>query len=509
MTNLIASDQKRLIIGMGQTGLSCARFLTAKGLSFDLCDTRESLPNQQAIESEFSASSIFNGELQSELLAQYQELIVSPGIAIAEPAIAFAKQQGSRIRGDVDLFAEYVTKPVIAITGSNGKSTVTTLVGDILSAAGHQPAVCGNIGLPVLDVLLNDDDYHCYVAELSSFQLETTQHLNADVACVLNISEDHMDRYDSMMAYHQAKHRVFQGCRSIVVNREDPLTQPLVSREMPVRSFGLSLADTVHIATINSHEAQHAETTSAVAVKNQYYISANSTEVLMREQQALFPVADLKIKGRHNQLNALAAIALVDLLPKELSVSEEQLHIALSNFVGLPHRCAWVADHQSISYFNDSKGTNVGSTIAAIEGLGNTAKDVDGETGSEVNSGKNIILIAGGVGKDQDFQPLASACESSVKCAVLFGRDGQLIAETLSNFCDVTIVDTLEQALDAARKVAKEGDTILFSPACASFDQFPNYIERGLKFEQLVSQFTERLSGQLGEQLGEEAVNDN
>lgn len=484
MTNLIASDQKRLIIGMGQTGLSCARFLTAKGLSFDLCDTRESLPNQQAIASEFSSSSIFNGELQAELLAQYQELIVSPGIAISEPAIVFAKQQGSKIRGDVDLFAEYVTKPVIAITGSNGKSTVTTLVGDILSAAGHQPAVCGNIGLPVLDVLLNDEDYHCYVAELSSFQLETTQQLNAEVACVLNISEDHMDRYDSMMAYHQAKHRVFQGCRSIVVNREDALTQPLVSREMPVRSFGLSLADTAHIATINSHEAAHAETASAVAVKNQYYISTNTTEVLMREHQALFPVVELKIKGRHNQLNALAAIALVDSLPSEFSVSEEQLHFALSSFIGLPHRCAWVADHQAISYFNDSKGTNVGSTIAAIEGLANTAKNVDGFRSKE----KEIILIAGGVGKDQNFQPLRSACEHSVKRAVLFGRDGQLISETLSAFCDVTVVDTLDQALDESRKVAKDGDTILFSPACASFDQFSNYIERGLRFEQLVKE---------------------
>lgn len=181
MANLITSDQKRLIIGMGQTGLSCARFLSAKGLSFDLCDTREVLPNQDAICSEFSTSKIFNGELDAQLLAEYQELIVSPGIAIAEPAIAYAIKQGSRVRGDVDIFAEYVTKPIIGITGSNGKSTVTTLVGEILAEAGHKPAVCGNIGVPVLDVLLHDDDYHCYVVELSSFQLETTHHLPAAV----------------------------------------------------------------------------------------------------------------------------------------------------------------------------------------------------------------------------------------------------------------------------------------------------------------------------------------
>ena len=296
MTNLIASDQKRLIIGMGQTGLSCARFLVAKGMSFDLCDTRELLPNQTEIETEFPQCQFFNGKLDAGVLTQYQELIVSPGIAIAEPAVAAAIKHGSRVRGDVDIFAEFVTKPVIAITGSNGKSTVTTLVGDILAAAGHKPAVCGNIGIPVLDVLLRDDEFACYVVELSSFQLETTHHLAAEVACVLNLSEDHMDRYDSMLAYHQAKHRIFQGCRSIVINREDTLTQPLVSTSMPKKSFGLKMAD------------------NKVAVKNQYAIALLETEqgvqaeYLMFEQLPIFPVADLKIKGRHNQLNVLLSL---------------------------------------------------------------------------------------------------------------------------------------------------------------------------------------------------------
>ena len=464
MTNLIASDQKRLIIGMGQTGLSCARFLTAKGLSFDLCDTRDLLPNQADIESEFPASKMFNGELDAELLAQYQELIVSPGIAIAEPAIASALKHGSRVRGDVDIFAEYVTKPIIGITGSNGKSTVTTLVGEILTAGGHKPAVCGNIGIPVLDVLLHDDDYLCYVVELSSFQLETTHHLAAEVACVLNLSEDHMDRYDSMMAYHQAKHRVFQGCRSIVINREDTLTQPLVSTSMPKKSFGLKMAE------------------NSVAAKNQYSIALQNNasgddikhEFLMFEQQSIFPVAELKIKGRHNQLNALAAIALVESLPSDFKVSKDQLQQALSDFTGLPHRCAWVAEYNKVEYFNDSKGTNVGSTLAAIEGLA---------SGEE----KNIILIAGGVGKDQDFEPLADACQSSVKQAVLFGRDATLIAQGLASACELEVVETLEQALTQAKTIANAGDVILFSPACASFDQFDNYVKRGEAFEKMVA----------------------
>lgn len=464
MTNLIASDQKRLIIGMGQTGLSCARFLTAKGMSFDLCDTRESLPNQAAIEAEFADSKFFNGalnsELSGELLAQYHELIVSPGIAIAEPAIVYAQQQGSRIRGDVDLFAEYVNKPVIAITGSNGKSTVTTLVGEILATAGHKPAVCGNIGIPVLDVLLKDQEFNCYVVELSSFQLETTHNLNAAVACVLNLSEDHMDRYDSMMAYHQAKHRIFQGCSSIVVNREDPLTQPLTSSAMPSRSFGLTMAD------------------NAVAAKNQYAVSAD--EYLVFQQEKILPVQQLKIKGRHNQLNALAAIALVESLPAGFEVSAEQMQQALVHFAGLAHRCAWVAEHKGINYFNDSKGTNVGSTLAAIGGL------ADEHT-------KNIILIAGGVGKDQDFKPLADACRQGVKSIELFGRDAQLIAESFSDETNssaaisaITVSDSLEQALANAQAQAKAGDVILFSPACASFDQFENYVKRGEFFEHLV-----------------------
>jgi UDP-N-acetylmuramoylalanine--D-glutamate ligase len=358
-----------------------------------------------------------------------------------------------------------VTKPIIGITGSNGKSTVTTLVGEILAAGGHKPAVCGNIGIPVLDVLLNDDHYDCYVVELSSFQLETTHHLAAEVACVLNLSEDHMDRYDSMMAYHQAKHRIFQGCRNIVVNREDALSQPLVSTSMPKKSFGLNMAE------------------NPVAAKNQYSIglqkdSANNVnlgEFLMCEQQPIFPVAKLKIKGRHNQLNALAAIALVESLPADFEVSHDQLLQVLSDFTGLPHRCTWVAEHDNVEYFNDSKGTNVGSTLAAIEGLAS-------------HNRKNIILIAGGVGKDQDFEPLADACQLSVKQALLFGRDAPLIASSLVSTCELNIVATLEQALAQAREVSRPGDVILFSPACASFDQFTNYVKRGEVFEQLVAE---------------------
>jgi UDP-N-acetylmuramoylalanine--D-glutamate ligase len=279
------------------------------------------------------------------------------------------------------------------------------------------------------------------------------------------MSEDHMDRYDSMVTYYKAKHRVFQGCRNIVINREDTLSQPLVSRSMPKKSFGLQMAD------------------NPVAIKNQYSIAwqnnasgeTNKHEFLMFEQQPIFPVAELKIKGRHNQLNVLAAIALVESLPTDFKVSNEQLHQVLSDFTGLPHRCTWIAEHDDVEYFNDSKGTNVGSTLAAIEGLAS-------------HDGKNIILIAGGVGKDQDFEPLADACKLSVKQALLFGRDAPLIANSLVSACELNIVETLAQALTKAQKIASAGDIILFSPACASFDQFANYIKRGEVFEQLVAE---------------------
>jgi len=471
MSQLIASDYKRLIIGMGATGLSCARFLSAETIAFDMWDTRSELKTQQDIRNEFVDAELILGELDGKRLSEYDELIVSPGIAIAEPAIQQAAKSGTRIRGDVDLFAEYVNrnnqdethyKPVIAITGSNGKSTVTTLVGEILKAQGKQPAVCGNIGLPVLDVLIDEDKYDCYVVELSSFQLETTHHLAADVACVLNISEDHMDRYNNMMAYHQAKHRIFQGCRAIVVNRDDALTQPLVSDAMPSFSFGLESSDSVQ------------------GRKHQFALrQQGGQEYIGFEEQLLLSTSQMKIKGRHNALNAMAAMALIaSLKSSDFKIQPADMVTAVSEFGGLPHRCAWVAEVNGINYYNDSKGTNVGSTLAAIDGLGSAAK--------------NIILIAGGVGKDQDFEPLNDSCEQFVKQLVLFGRDCELIATACKTQAEnIEQAESLRQALNLANEKASAGDIVLFSPACASFDQFDNYMQRGLVFEQLVAELQE------------------
>ena len=311
-------------------------------------------------------------------------------------------------------------------------------------------------------------DYDCYVIELSSFQLETTHHLAADAACVLNISEDHMDRYANMMAYHQAKHRIFQGCRSVVTNRDDSLTQPLVSDQMPSLSFGLEMPS------------------DDVGRKGKFGLDiVDGIEYLSFEQQAILPVAELSIKGRHNAMNALAAMALLKSVNThgfELDLAE--MGKALKTFPGLPHRCAWVAEVNDINYFNDSKGTNVGSTLAAIEGLANV--NSQGDAGD-----KKIILLAGGVGKDQDFSPLRDACQEYVKKTLLFGRDAKMIATALGKNNDQAMADTLEQVLQEAVDIAEPGDVVLFSPACASFDQFDNYVKRGDYFEALVARMVE------------------
>lgn len=466
MSDMNAPARQRLIVGMGATGLSVARFLSSRGMAFDMCDTRSDLKNQDEIRQEFPGSSLFTGDLEGDVLSEYQELIVSPGVAVAEPAIQQARQAGARLRGDVDLFAEYVNqrndtgkvvRPVVAITGSNGKSTVTTLVGEILEALGKKPAVCGNIGLPVLDVLRDEQDCDCYVLELSSFQLETTHHLAADVACVLNISEDHMDRYPDLKEYHKAKHRIFQGCHSIVVNREDNLTRPQLNESIPSGSIGFELR--------NAAESDASE---------YGVIRDGETEFLCCGDFRIINADDLKIRGRHNQLNVLSAVALVRSLPiGPLTDRWDLIESAIVAFTGLPHRCAWVASREDVDFFNDSKGTNVGSTVAAIEGLAGSGEP-------------NLILIAGGVGKDQDFEPLAEACEGKVKQAVLFGRDAGLIQETMEGVVPVKVCSDLSQALLFAQECASSGDNILFSPACASFDQFENYVHRGRRFEAMV-----------------------
>lgn len=443
--SLITTDKKRIIVGLGITGLSVARYLAGRGLPFGVADTRHNPPGLDQLKRFAPMADLHLGELDIDVLATAAELVVSPGIALNTPVLQEASARGVKLVGDIELFAREAKAPIIAITGSNAKSTVTTLVGEMARAAGKRVAVGGNLGTAALDLL--DQKAELYVLELSSFQLETTHQLNAEVATVLNISEDHMDRYADLMAYHAAKHRIFRGARKIVFNRDDNLTRPLVGDDLPRFSFGLSRPDFKSFGLLEENGATH----------------------LAFEFGALMSVNELKMRGAHNQSNALAALALGHAAGLPMDAMLE----ALREFAGLPHRCQWVGQYGGVDFYDDSKATNVGAALAAINGFG---ADIAGKQ----------VLIAGGDGKGADFTPLRNPVSQHCRAVVLLGRDAPLLEKTLSGAVPLIRVETLDQAVAAANDAAQPGDTVLLSPACASLDMFKNFEERGRLFAEAV-----------------------
>lgn len=443
--SLIASDHFRIIVGLGKSGMSLVRFLASRGVSFAVADTRENPPELATLRRDYPQVDVRCGELDVEFLCRANELYVSPGLALATPALQQAAARGVKLSGDIELFARYAKAPIIAITGSNAKSTVTTLVGEMAAAAGKRVAVGGNLGTPALDLL--SDDVELYVMELSSFQLETTDQLGAEVATVLNISEDHMDRYSGLPAYHLAKHRVFRGARQVVVNRQDVLTRPLIGEGLPCWTFGLNKPD-FHGFGLREEDGE---------------------KYLAFQFDHLMPVRELKIRGAHNQANALAALALGHAvgLPMDAMLS------SLRTFGGLEHRCQWLRERNGVSYYDDSKATNVGAALAAIEGLG---ADIEGK----------LVLIAGGDGKGADFSGLRAPVAANCRAVVLIGRDAELIAQALGDGVELIRAATLQDAVLRCADIAQAGDAVLLSPACASFDMFKNYEERGRLFAQAV-----------------------
>jgi UDP-N-acetylmuramoylalanine--D-glutamate ligase len=443
--SLIASDHFRIIVGLGKSGMSLVRFLANRGVSFAVADTRENPPELATLRRDYPQVDVRCGELDVEFLCRADELYVSPGLALATPALRQAAARGVKMSGDIDLFARNAKAPIIAISGSNAKSTVTTLVGEMAAAAGKRVAVGGNLGTPALDLL--DDAVELYVMELSSFQLETTTQLGAEVATVLNISEDHMDRYSGLPAYHLAKHRIFQGARQVVVNRQDALSRPLMTEGQPCWTFGLNKPD-FHGFGLREE---------------------NGEKYLAFQFDNLMPVSELKMRGAHNQANALAALALGHAvgLPMDAMLS------SLRSFTGLEHRCQWLREREGVSYYNDSKATNVGAALAAIEGLG---ADIPGK----------LVLIAGGDGKGADFSGLRTPVTAHCRAVVLLGRDAERLAQTLGDAVPLIRVTSLEEAVQRSAEVAQGGDAVLLSPACASLDMFKNYEERGRLFAQAV-----------------------
>ena len=435
-----------VIAGLGHTGLSCARYLRERGWRLAVTDTREQPPQLDRLRAFDPDISVRTGGLDTALLDEAVCVVASPGLALDHPFFVEARRRGIEVLGDVELFARAVDAPVAGITGTNGKSTVTTLVGRMVARAGIDVRVGGNLGEPALDLLASAERAAkppgLYVLELSSFQLETTQSLDLKAAAVLNVSPDHLDRYSSVEAYALAKARIFERCDTAVINLDDPL----VAR-MPVagqRVLGFSLSG---------------------APGTDYTVQDRGGPWLTRRAEPLLPLSAMRIRGLHNAANALAALALGEALEVPLAAMLAEL----KEFPGLPHRTQWVGEVEGVRYVDDSKGTNVGATLAAVSGM-------EGP----------LVLILGGEGKSQDFTPLAHAFRGKVRHAVLIGRDAARLAESLQGVCSTERRATMEEAVRAAARAANRGDTVLLSPACASLDMFRDYAHRGEEFARAV-----------------------
>ncbi len=435
-----------IIIGLGATGISCARYLRQKGLPFAAMDTRQNPGNLAEFKNLFPDVQVVTGQLDQQLLDRATQLIVSPGVSIQEPAIAAQMAKGVTVVGDIELFAQAVNAPVIAITGTNAKSTVTTLVGKMAAAAGKRVQVGGNLGTPALD-LLRTPAPDLYVLELSSFQLETTYSLAPKVATVLNVTPDHMDRYGSLEEYCLAKQHIYSHCDVAVSNHEDPLTE---CRDESVK--------------------KRLYFTLQEPKENEFgLLQKGNGTYLAFQKQILMPVSDLPILGRHYQANALASLAI----GYGFGLPFEPMLQTLIEFKGLPHRCQLVRERNGVMWYNDSKGTNVGATLAALEGLG---PEIQGK----------LILIAGGVGKNADFSPLVPSVEKYVKTVVLIGEAAPILADVLGDRVDIRFAKSMQEAIFTANEIATAGDSVLLSPACASLDMFNNFEHRGEVFAELV-----------------------
>lgn len=449
---LIASSELPVVVGLGDTGLSCARFLHRQGQRFTVVDSRPSPPGLEQLRAECPGVPVQLGPLSSEDLTGASVLVVSPGLALSEPAIAEAMASGVPVCGDIDLFRDHVSAPVVGITGSNAKSTVTRLLGNMALRAGLDAGVGGNLGPAALDLV--EPAHDIYILELSSFQLERAGSLALSVACVLNLSADHLDRHGTMPEYHRAKHRIFLDCERIVFNRDDALSRPLQTDQCPHWSFGLGEPD----------------------LKDFGVRIVEGEEWLVQGFEALMPVADLAMAGRHNVANALAALALGAAIELPLAAMLAEL----KEYSGLPHRCEPIAMINGVRFINDSKATNTGAAIAALQGLG---------------EGRCVHLIAGGQGKGADFKGLADEISRSCVSVSLLGEDAALIAAAIGDRVAITFATSMTGAVMAASEQAREGDVVLLSPACASFDQYAGYAARGDDFRRIVLALEDRRHG--------------
>ena len=433
---------RTVVVGLGRTGLSCARHLQSRNISFAVTDSRAAPPELAALKELAPDADVSLGRFDEALLEGATEIVASPGVSLSEPFLVAATRRGLPIIGDIELFVREARAPIAAITGTNGKSTVTTLVALMGQAAGKRVLAGGNLGRPALD-LLAEPTPEFYVLELSSFQLDTTHSLRAAAATVLNVTPDHMDRYQTLQAYAESKAHIFDRCDAAIVNLDD----------LQVRDMGRAASKVIGFSLLKNPRAQ-------------YYAAQIAGDVaLMRGNERLTLMSELRITGLHNAANALAALAMADSLGFDRDASVQ----ALRDFPGLAHRSQWIADVDGVRYVDDSKGTNVGATLAAVAGMAGS-----------------LIVIAGGQGKGQDFAPLAPAFRNKVRHVVLIGQDAQLIASVLREICTIEFANDMNEAVRACARAAQPGETVLLSPACASLDMFRDYAHRGDVFASAV-----------------------
>ncbi|VAY86637.1 UDP-N-acetylmuramoyl-L-alanine:D-glutamate ligase [mine drainage metagenome] len=442
--SLMPAGHRVLVLGLGDTGWAAVRWLVQQGYDVRVADTRIQPPHRQVLEETYPTVEFIGGPWQDSLFQTMDWVVISPGVALGDPLIHGWRARGMSFLGDVEVAARVLARhpqrpKILAVTGSNGKSTVVSLLGDMARTQGLRTIVAGNIGVPLLEVLMTSPWPEVLVLELSSFQLETLVSLAPDSAVVLNVSEDHMDRYPDMATYAAMKARIYQGCESPLGNREDPWVQAMVSAE--AITFGLD-------APVNTGDW------GVILQNGERWLVQGNHRVLRRTEVPLW--------GEHNVANVLAALAMGQVLGWAVPA----MLTAVREFRGLPHRVEWVAEVAGVRFFDDSKGTNVGATVAALKG-------VDAP----------VVLIAGGDGKGQDFSPLRPAVVTHARAVVLIGRDGMRIDEVLEGLAVPRIFAAdMQDAVQRAFALARPGESVLMSPACASFDMFRNYLHRAEVF---------------------------
>jgi UDP-N-acetylmuramoylalanine--D-glutamate ligase len=438
---------KVLVVGLGNTGISVAHYLRNLQFKFAIIDSRAKPPMMDEFFQQMPDAAVFTGGFDDSAFKVATHLVVSPGVSLNEKSIIKAIANGSKIVSDIDLFACSVDVPIIAISGSNGKSTVTTMLGEMAQAAGIEVGVGGNLGTPALDLLALNAQL--YVLELSSFQLERTSALNAVAATVLNVSADHLDRHADLAEYASEKQRIFRGDGVMVINVDDPLVSAMQSADRKTYTFSIK---------------QPAD----------FYLGfEGDTEYLMHNGSCLMPLSELPLEGRHNAANALAALALGLAMNMDLLVMCD----ALRKFRGLSHRMQRVAEIRGVTWVNDSKATNIGACVAALQGYA-----------------RKVVLIAGGDAKGADMRELTPAIKEKAKSVVLMGKDAGLIKQALNDCVPIYSADNMVQAVQIAAGLADAGESVLLSPACASLDQYKNYQERGDKFTKAVLALVDSLA---------------